>query len=121
MTYIIDKGWGREIIFADELEYCGKLMQFDKKGNKFSMHYHANKDETWYVNRGSFLLSVINTLNATVNHKVLKQGETWRNAPLMPHQLEALEDNSEIIEVSTHDDAADNYRVLPGDSQASQS
>jgi quercetin dioxygenase-like cupin family protein len=121
MTYINEKGWGREIVFADEETYCGKLMQFDKKGNKFSMHYHAVKDETWYVSRGSFLLSVINTLNATVNHKVIQQGDTWRNAPLVPHQLEALEDDSEIIEVSTFDDANDNYRVFPGDSQTSQS
>lgn len=117
--YTVDKGWGREIIFADEENYCGKLMQFDKKGNKFSMHYHANKDETWYVSRGSFLLSVINTLNATISHKVLQKGDTWRNPPLMPHQLEAMDDDSEIIEVSTYDDASDNYRVLPGDSQGS--
>lgn len=121
MTFIVDKGWGREIIFADHPEYCGKLMQFDKEGNKFSMHYHAKKDETWYVSRGSFLLNVINTSDATISHRILKQGETWRNPPLMPHQLEALEDNSEIIEVSTFDDSNDNYRVLPGDSQASQS
>jgi len=118
-TYIIDKGWGREIIFADEPAYCGKLMQFDCKGSKFSMHYHAVKDETWYVSRGSFLLRIINTNTANITERFLKTGDSWRNAPLVPHQLEALEDNSEIIEVSTYDDADDNYRVIPGDSQTS--
>ena len=116
-TYIVDKAWGREVIFADEPEYCGKLLQFDRKGNKFSMHFHNNKSETWYVSKGSFLLSVINTLNAEVSHKTLAEGDTWTNNTLVPHQLEALEDYSEIIEVSTHDDPMDNYRVMPGDSQ----
>ena len=43
---------------------------------------------------------------------------TWRNKPLLPHQLEALEDNSSITEVSTADSVEDNYRLIPGDSQA---
>jgi hypothetical protein len=42
---------------------------------------------------------------------------TWRNKPLLPHQLEALEDNSSITEVSTADSVEDNYRLIPGDSQ----
>ena len=38
----------------------------------------------------------------------------------MPHQLEALEDNSSITEVSTPDSIEDNYRIAPGDSQLQQ-
>ena len=44
-------------------------------------------------------------------------GDTWRNKPLVPHQLIAEVDNSKIIEVSTTDSVEDNYRVEPGDSQ----
>ena len=40
----IDKGWGYELIFASNDLYCGKIMVFNKKGAKFSMHYHAKKD-----------------------------------------------------------------------------
>jgi hypothetical protein len=35
----------------------------------------------------------------------------------MPHQLEALEPNSSLTEVSTPDSVGDNYRIIPGDSQ----
>ena len=114
----IKKGWGHELIFATNELYCGKIMHFDKKGAKFSMHFHKTKDETWYVAAGKFLLRIINTDNASVKEIILEKGKTWRNKPLLPHQLEALEDHSEIIEVSTQDTVEDNYRVAPGDSQS---
>ena len=41
----IKKGWGHELIFASEPEYCGKFLNFNE-GAKFSMHYHRDKDET---------------------------------------------------------------------------
>jgi hypothetical protein len=41
----VDKGWGNEIIFANNEKYCGKLLNFSA-GKKFSMHYHLLKDET---------------------------------------------------------------------------
>jgi mannose-6-phosphate isomerase-like protein (cupin superfamily) len=85
--------------------------------SKFSMHFHREKDESWYVSKGSFELIYINTKNAEQRSIILQEGETWRNEPLEPHQLIALEEDSEIIEVSTPDSVEDNYRVLPGDSQ----
>lgn len=117
MKRTVEKGWGREIIFADEKNYCGKLMIFDFKGSKFSMHFHAVKEESWYVQQGSFIVRFINTVNAKMHERVLNVGDTWKNEVLVPHQLEALEDNSIIFEVSTKDDVYDNYRVMPGDSQ----
>ena len=44
-----EKGWGRELIWATNEKYCGKLMFFDRKGSKFSLHFHKEKDESWYV------------------------------------------------------------------------
>ena len=111
----VDKGWGNELIFADEKDYCGKLLNF-KTGKKFSMHFHSIKDETWYVLSGKFKVNVIETNNAKSYSVELVKGNVWRNAPLVPHQVECLEEGS-IVEVSTHDDPNDNYRVQPGDSQ----
>ena len=115
----VKKGWGHEKIFATNDKYCGKLLVFEKAGNKFSMHFHREKDETWYVLEGSFVVRLIDTKDASRSEKILNAGDTWRNTPLLPHQLEALEDNSIIIEVSTPDSVEDNYRVAPGDSQKS--
>jgi hypothetical protein len=113
----VDKGWGFELIWATNELYCGKMMVFTKKGNKFSMHFHKEKDESWFVNEGSFIVRWIDTKTATLFSQTLTQGMTWRNKPLLPHQLEALEDNSSITEVSTADSVEDNYRLIPGDSQ----
>lgn len=117
---MVRKGWGYELIWATNEKYCGKIMVFEKAGNKFSMHFHKEKDETWFVNNGKFKLRWIDTNTATVYEKELAEGEIWRNPPLQPHQLEALEDNSSITEVSTPDSVEDNYRLLPGDSQLIQ-
>lgn len=116
-TGTVEKAWGYENIFATNDLYCGKLLHFNKAGNKFSMHFHQHKDETWYVNKGSFRLVLINPDNAEQTEQILRQGDVWRNLPCYPHQVIALEDHSEIFEVSTPDSIEDNYRVLPGDSQ----
>jgi mannose-6-phosphate isomerase-like protein (cupin superfamily) len=113
----VKKGWGSEYIFASTDKYAGKLLIFDKKGSKFSMHFHAQKDESWYVLNGSFIVRWIDTNTSEITEHVLNSGSTWHNEVLFPHQLEALEDNSTIIEVSTPDSVKDNYRVMPGDSQ----
>ena len=55
---IVKKGWGKEIWFVNNDEYCGKILCFDK-GKKFSMHYHVEKKETWYIAKGKFLFSWI--------------------------------------------------------------
>jgi mannose-6-phosphate isomerase-like protein (cupin superfamily) len=111
----IPKGWGHEIIFENNELYCGKLLNF-KQGAKFSMHYHMIKDETWYVQEGEFIYRWINTETAEVNERVLKVGDTVRQYPGQPHQLEALTDGV-VYEVSTEHFDEDSYRVWKGDSQ----
>lgn len=113
----VDKGWGYEIIWATNDKYCGKLMVFERPGAKFSMHFHKEKDETWFVNAGQFKLIWCDTKTATYHEKVLSEGDVWRNPPMMPHQLIAMQANSIIFEVSTPDSVEDNYRIIPGDSQ----
>lgn len=111
----VGKGWGSELIWASNDKYCGKLLKF-KTGSKFSMHFHAEKDETWYVLSGEFNVYYIDTKDASKKVVCLSEGDTWRNEPLLPHQVECIEAGT-IIEVSTPDSVEDNYRVLPGDSQ----
>ena len=112
----VNKGWGSELIWATNDKYCGKLMRFNKDA-KFSMHFHAQKDETWYVLSGKFEVKYIMTQDASMKSQILESGSVWRNEPLEPHQLICLEEGT-IIEVSTPDSVEDNYRVAPGDSQA---
>jgi quercetin dioxygenase-like cupin family protein len=111
----VEKGWGSENIWATNDKYCGKLLQFNQ-GARFSMHFHAHKDETWYVLSGKFKVIAINTANASQTEYTLSTGDVWHNPPLLPHQLICLEAGT-IIEVSTPDSVEDNYRVAKGDSQ----
>lgn len=111
----VEKGWGHELIWATNDKYCGKLLKFNANA-KFSMHFHANKDETWYVLKGKFLLKTIDTNIAKEHTITLKEGDTWHNPPLLPHQLVCIEEGI-IIEVSTPDSVEDNFRIGQGDSQ----
>ncbi len=108
----IPKGWGHEVIFENNDLYCGKLLVF-KKGCKFSMHYHMIKDETWYVDKGEFLYRWIDTETAEVNEQHLKEGDSVRQYPGQPHQLEALTDGT-VFEVSTEHFDSDSYRIWKG-------
>ena len=115
LSGFVEKGWGHELIWATNDKYCGKLLKFNT-GAKFSMHFHSEKDETWHVLSGKFIVKCIDTKNADVYEAILEPGETWHNPPLLPHQIICLEEGT-IIEVSTPDSIADNYRVGKGDSQ----
>ena len=110
---IVQKGWGKEIIFVNNPEYCGKILCFDK-GKKFSMHYHIKKKETWYINKGKFKLKWIDTKNGSSYNEFLEVGDVITNEIGEPHQLEALED-SEVFEVSTRHYDDDSYRIWKGD------
>ena len=111
----VEKGWGQELIWATNDKYCGKLLKFNK-GAKFSMHFHREKDETWYVLDGTFDLLTVNTEDASVQKTRLNQGDVWHNPPLLPHQVICVNEGT-LIEVSTPDSVEDNYRIAKGDSQ----
>lgn len=109
---IVKKGWGKEIIFVNNDEYCGKLLCFEK-GKKFSMHYHLKKKETWYVSKGKFILIWVETENGTTHSEYLEIGDVITNERGEPHQLIALED-SEVFEVSTKHYDEDSFRMWKG-------
>jgi mannose-6-phosphate isomerase-like protein (cupin superfamily) len=109
---IVPKGWGKEIIFVNNDEYCGKLLCFDK-GRKFSMHYHLKKKETWYVSKGTFILIWIDTTEGVTYTEYLTVGDVITNERGEPHQLIAMED-AEVFEVSTKHYDDDSFRIWKG-------
>jgi mannose-6-phosphate isomerase len=113
---VVKKSWGYELIWANTEKYCGKIMVFEKSGSKFSMQFHKEKEKSWFVNDGKFLLRWIDTKNATMHTKELSEGETCHILPLQPHQLESLEDNSSITEVGTFEINYDVFKLAADDS-----
>ena len=111
------KGWGYEMIWATNEKYCGKIMVFNREMAQTSMHFHREKDETWFVNSGKFKVKWIDTKDSKFYEQELVEGSTWHNPPLQPHQLICLSKEGSVTEVSTPDSVEDNYRIGPGDSQ----
>jgi mannose-6-phosphate isomerase-like protein (cupin superfamily) len=97
------KVWGHEEWMVNTPLYCGKFLYL-KKGKRCSMHYHKNKDETFYILKGKVLMQVEN------KEKVMKSGEVSHILPLIRHRFSGLED-SVIIEISTHHEESDSYRL----------
>ncbi len=109
----IPKGWGHELVIVNNEKYCGKILVF-KQGFSFSMHYHLIKQETWYVNKGSFLFTWIDTETGEKKQMDLNLGDVITIPIGQPHQLRAKED-SEIFEISTQHFDSDSYRIWKGD------
>ena len=112
---IVEKKWGYEKILHNRADYCAKILHFNK-GAKFSMHFHIMKTETWYVNKGMFVLHYIDPRNAERYAVQLVEGMTIDIEKGTPHQLEAMMD-AEIFEASTMHYDYDSYRIEKGDSQ----
>ena len=117
----IDKGWGFEIIFANNDKYCGKLLVFERAGAKTSLVFHKEKRKSWFVNAGKFKVKYIDVATGEVKEAILEEGKTADFAELGPHQIEALTPNSIIFEVGTADYVEDRFRLAPGDSQTTVS
>jgi mannose-6-phosphate isomerase-like protein (cupin superfamily) len=97
-TQIKPKPWGREIWFAQNDKYAGKILEL-KKGHRYSLQYHEQKKETQYVYSG--LVKMIYGMDQNnLKEIILKPGDKFDVNPYTIHRAEAIED-SQIFEVST--------------------
>jgi mannose-6-phosphate isomerase-like protein (cupin superfamily) len=107
----VEKQWGYELWIHNDTDYCGKLLVFTKSGNKFSMHYHMIKDETWYVQKGAFQFDWIDTENGERCYTQIQEGDVIEIKKGLPHQLTALTEEAIVFEVSTQHFDEDSYRI----------
>jgi mannose-6-phosphate isomerase-like protein (cupin superfamily) len=107
----VEKKWGYELWIHNDIDYCGKLLVFTKSGNKFSMHYHMIKDETWYVQKGAFQFDWIDTENGERCYTQIQEGDVIEIKKGLPHQLTALTEEAIVFEVSTQHFDEDSYRI----------
>ena len=107
----VEKEWGHELIFHNDDEFCGKLLVFPNSGSSFSMHYHMLKNESWYVQAGSFEFDWIDTEEGQLYHSYLTPGECVDINIGQPHRLTSLRSDSIIFEVSTQHFDSDSHRI----------
>jgi mannose-6-phosphate isomerase-like protein (cupin superfamily) len=98
---IVKKEWGSEEWIVNR-DYCGKKLILNK-GFRCSMHFHKNKDETFYILKGKVLLEV------GMQKTIMLPDDSVLIKPGQKHRFTGLED-SEIMEFSTHHEDSDSYR-----------
>jgi mannose-6-phosphate isomerase len=96
----VAKPWGKEIWFADQPEYAGKILHI-KKGHRYSLQYHERKKETQYVLKGTCRF-LIGPSENQLEEVILEPGQKLDVLPGTIHRAEAITD-VEILEVSTSD------------------
>jgi len=106
-----EKTWGYEHWFANNEQYCGKMLyvregEWSSKGN---YHYHKIKDETFFVIEGGLRLDYY---DGGVYHSIiLGRHASFRVPPLMKHRFTAItNEGCHFIEASTTHREEDSYR-----------
>jgi rfaE bifunctional protein kinase chain/domain len=103
---VVPKIWGYEKWIENNEKYCSKLL-FVKRGYQCSHHYHKVKDEAFLVTSGHVRLE-LGKKGQKVIH--MREGDFQRVVPNTIHSFRGIED-SEILEVSSHHDDEDSYRL----------
>jgi len=101
---IVEKVWGNEEWIVNCDSYCGKLLRLNK-GAASSLHYHKQKQETFYALEGQVALTIEGRdymLNPYSRPKTIM--------PLEKHQFHGLTD-AVILEISTYHDDTDVVRL----------
>lgn len=91
------KPWGREIWYADQTQYAGKLLEVSR-GKRLSLQYHERKVETLYLVSGRVVL----TYGSAERQYLWLPGRAVHIPANTIHRFEAAED-SVLLEVSTPD------------------
>lgn len=108
------KGWGYENWIVNNEKYCGKVLFFEAD-KKCSWHYHVIKDETFFIQSGSILLTYGDDDDILKARQiVLDKGDVFHVYPGLRHQMHAIVD-TELFEFSTQHFEDDSYRVIKGD------
>jgi len=95
----VDKPWGHEVIWAHTDRYVGKRIVIEP-GKRLSLQHHEEKDESILVVRGTLRLHLEDDGGEVVAHD-LEPGEHRRIRVGRRHRFEALDEQVELVEVST--------------------
>ncbi len=95
----VPKPWGHETIWAATELYVGKILHINA-GQKLSVQYHVQKDETVFLLAGELKYWVQMDGDSTPQDMQLKVGEAFRITPGTIHYMEAVTD-CDVLEAST--------------------
>jgi mannose-6-phosphate isomerase-like protein (cupin superfamily) len=94
----VNKPWGHELIWAHTDRYVGKILHV-KQGERLSLQYHVQKDETIMVLSGRLRFEHFEEGQEPQAIDLLPR-QPFRIHPGLRHRMVALED-TDVLEVST--------------------
>lgn len=97
---IIIKPWGKEEILEKNNKYVVKRLTMNSNC-KCSLQYHENKKETIYVLSGTLYVHLKLSDSINLNTIILSSGEFITIDPYTIHRMEAKENQSIYLELST--------------------
>jgi uncharacterized RmlC-like cupin family protein len=108
---VVKTEYGYEVTWASTDSYTGKILVFESIGAALPLHFHKNKNKSWFVNAGKFRVQWVDTLDGKYYAKERPEGSTFHVPALMPVSLESLAANSAMAEVSDQHLDSDVYRL----------
>ena len=111
----IDKqhAWGFEIRCVNNERYCGKFLVITNPHVMSSLHYHKLKDETFCIMSGEVNIETQHE-GDILKSSIYTAGKQIRIQAGVRHRLYSYSPLSVILEVSTHHDDSDTFRVIKG-------
>lgn len=114
----VEKIWGYEVWIENNELYCGKHLHIIP-AHSCSVHFHKIKKETFYILNGTLELQYSNILDKNFwkqklyNTIILNKNDAFTISPYIAHRFLARNDKScDFIEISTHHDNSDSYRII---------
>ena len=109
---VVEKTWGSEVWFANNDNYCGKLLtvteEWSSKGN---FHYHEIKDETFFVVEGILRLDIADDETGEYHRILLYENDSYRVMPGVKHRFRSAKPTPcKFVEASTTHREDDSYR-----------
>ena len=96
---VVEKPWGREVIYASNEHYIGKIIEINE-GARLSLQLHEQKDETIYVLDGTLRLVIGDSVD-TLRSRDLSEGVSFRVQTGQVHRYQAPYGSVRVLEVST--------------------
>ena len=108
---VIQTEYGYEIVWADNEQYCSKILVFEKAGQQTRLHFHKDRHKSWFVNAGKFEVQWVDPKDGKAYSQELPEGAVFEVAPLLPVSLKNLVANSAMAETSNNNNTEDYYRL----------
>ncbi len=103
--------YGYEVVWTDNEHYCSKILVFEEEGKQTRLHFHKDKQKSWFVNAGKFEVQWVDAKDGKAYSKELPEGSIFEVPALLPVTLKSLSNNSAMAETSNNNNSEDYYRL----------